>query len=270
MEKTYKVHEIKAMLEEAKNEVKAKLGNNVDSGNEKINQDSYKESEKRMKDFNKNTKMPEGAKYKKADFNRTLLDVMPEDLPENYKERVKSQVMGYTSEAEKNNGIEKSGDFETNKDIYDEFKKSGEEYKKNKTALKKSGLQAREWPDKVFDTEKNIYENNIKIVSFKKTEFITENHMKSKIPDDFKIEGKVFYMKDKNRNSYLIEWSNGEANILEHSNPQGMDESVNRMRALYNYTSKESEKMNNKDRINESNSMIENMLNKVRKLKVDE
>ena len=48
------------------------------------------------------------------------------------------------------NGIEKTGDFSNNEKIYQGIKKSGQEMHDNEKSFKKSGLQAREMPDKVF------------------------------------------------------------------------------------------------------------------------
>ena len=59
--------------------------------------------------------------------------------------------------------------------------------------------------------------------------------MISRIPDDFKKNGTSFKMKDKNGSEYLVEWDNNKANIIEHVNKKGMDESISRMKELFDY-----------------------------------
>jgi hypothetical protein len=220
------------------------------------------------------------------------LDYTPENVSDSYKKRVRAQAKGYTSDQEMNNGIEKSGDFSDNENIYKEFKRSGEEYQGNEKKFKKSGLQAREWPDETFD-KNNMYEsvdgynmrkmidviaskeksyssvnesqndNKVKTVYFKKTAFLTEEHMLSRIPDEFKKEGERFKMKDKTDNEYLVEWKNGKGRIVGHSNKNGLDESINRMKSLFNYKSSDS-KTDRTLRENESDTAFNATLNNAR------
>ena len=108
---------------------------------------------------------------------------------------------------------------------------------------------------------------NIKTVYFKKTTFLTEGHMISRIPDEFKNEGTVFKMKDKTGNSYLIEWSDNRANIIGHENKQGLEDSVNRMRNLMEYKSEDYYGTSTaSQRLNEGDETFQQQLNKIRKL----
>lgn len=270
MKQTYKVGEIKKLIAEGSNEFKAKLGNNVERDNKSNNGKAYSDAKKRAKDFDGGLSDEVGkkkAKYEKTDFNRTTLSHTPENATPEYKKRVHAQAKGYTSELEMNNKIEKVGDFSDNETIYNEFKKSDEEYRENEKALKKSGLQAREWSDKVFDKEDMYEQKSVKTVYFKKTEFINESHMLNKIPDDFKCEGTTFRMKDKTGSEYLIEWTDNRANIIEHTNKQGLDESVARMKALFNYKSSDYvENSNVNSRLHEGNEGFTKTLDNVRKL----
>ena len=292
MEKIITVGDMKKIIAESSNEFKAKLGPGVESKDKEINDKAYSDAKKRAKDFDGGLSDEVGenkAKYEKIDDNRTTLDYEPENATPEYKKRVRAQAQGYSSEAEKNNGIEKSGDFSDNDDIYNQFKKSGEEHQDNIKLGKKSGLVARELPEKTFDKD-NMYEskdgfdmrqmmnrlsNNmtknfvtetqIKTIHFKKTEFLSERHMISKIPDDFKVEGTSFRMKDKNANEYLVEWKNNKAYVLNHICKDQLNEEMNRMKQLMGYKTSDSMTTSScRGDVNEDT--YRSVLNKVRKI----
>ena len=277
MEQVLTVKAIKGLIKESQQEFKAKIGNGVESGNKTNNGKAYSDAKKRAKDFDGGLSDEVGEKkadYKREDFNKTLMDYTPDNVTPEYKKRVKKEFV--------------NGDKENEK-IYKELKKSGEEQQKNEKELKKSGLQAREWPDEVFDkdnmyesrdgfdmrkmlnslnektTRKQFNESHVKTVLFKKTEFLNEAHMISRIPDDFKKNGTSFKMKDKNGSEYLVEWDNNKANIIEHVNKKGMDESISRMKELFDYRSSDT-KTNYSDRLNENDDKFQETLNKMRKI----
>lgn len=277
MEQVLTVKAIKGLIKESQQEFKAKLGNGVESGNKTNNGKAYSDAKKRAKDFDGGLSDEVGekkAEYKKEDFNKTLMDYTPDNVTPEYKKRVKKEFV--------------NGDKENEK-IYKELKKSGEEQQKNEKELKKSGLQAREWPDEVFNkdnmyesrdgfdmrkmlnslnektTRKQFNESHVKTVLFKKTEFLNEAHMISRIPDDFKKNGTSFKMKDKNGSEYLVEWDNNKANIIEHVNKKGMDESISRMKELFDYRPSDT-KTNYSDRLNENDDKFQETLNKMRKI----
>ena len=277
MEQVLTVKAIKGLIKESQQEFKAKLGNGVESGNKTNNGKAYSDAKKRAKDFDGGLSDEVGEKkadYKREDVKKTLMDYTPDNVTPEYKKRVKKEFV--------------NGDKENEK-IYKELKKSGEEQQKNEKELKKSGLQAREWPDEVFDkdnmyesrdgfdmrkmlnslnektTRKQFNESHVKTVLFKKTEFLNEAHMISRIPDDFKKNGTSFKMKDKNGSEYLVEWDNNKANIIEHVNKKGMDESISRMKELFDYRSSDT-KTNYSDRLNENDDKFQETLNKMRKI----
>lgn len=299
MDKTFKVSDLKRLIAESSNEFKPVLGPNVEKDNKSINDKAYSDAKKRAKDYDGGLENTGGkrVKYEKNDANKTTLDYEPENVSADYKKRVKAQAEGYTSEAEKNNKIEKSGDFSDNENIYNGIKKSGQELHKGEKDMKKSGLQGREWPEKVFDREE-MYESkegfdmkqminrmrslqeapekqeakkplqehkHVKTIYFKKTEFLTEGHMFSKIPDEFKNEGEQFKMKDKTGNTYLVEWKNNKGVIIGHNNSQGFNDSLNRMKNLYEYKSEDT-KTTNKQRINEAEDGFKSTLDTSRKI----
>ena len=277
MEQVLTVKAIKGLIKESQQEFKAKLANGAESGSKTNNGKAYSDAKKRAKDFDgglSDEVCEKKADYKKEDFNKTLMDYTPDNVTPEYKKRVKKEFV--------------NGDKENEK-IYKELKKSGEEQQKNEKELKKSGLQAREWPDEVFDkdnmyesrdgfdmrkmlnslnektTRKQFNESHVKTVLFKKTEFLNEAHMISRIPDDFKKNGTSFKMKDKNGSEYLVEWDNNKANIIEHVNKKGMDESISRMKELFDYRPSDT-KTNYSDRLNENDDKFQETLNKMRKI----
>ena len=257
--KIFSVGELKRLIQESSNEFKAKLGDNVEKENKSNNEKSYKESEKRAKDYDGGLSKEVGEekpKYEKIDGNKTTLSYNINNASKEYVDRVKAQANGYTSTQEKENGIEKSGDFSDNDKIYQSIKKNAQDMHDYERYDKESGLKGREMPKGNFEKpdmfspdnarkdneekkekleKKSTNENKVKTVIFKKTEFLTEGHMISRIPDEFKNEGEKFKMKDKTGNEYLIEWSDNKPYIIEHNNIKGMVESVNRMKELMNY-----------------------------------
>ena len=267
----FSVKELKGLIQESSNEFKARLGSGVKSGNETNNGKAYKDAEKRAKDYDGGlADSIEVAKYDKAkegDQNRTTLDYEVDNVDQKYKERIKAQALGYTSKAEMDNGIDKQGDFEGNKRIFDAVKDDADKWKDDREMVKRAGLTARTTPEDTFKHD-SLYEGkNVKTAYFKKTTFLTEGHMMSRIPDEFKVEENVFRMKDKTGNEYLLEWKNGKAQIISHSNKQGMNESIDRMKALMGYKASDYYKNTTaSSRLSEENEAFADTLDKARKI----
>ena len=267
MEQVISVKALKQLISESSNEFKAKIGPNVESEDKKNNGKAYSDAKKRAKDYDGGLSKEVGeekAKFEKKDGNKTLLDYTPENASDDYKKRVHAQMKGYTSVAEMENGIEKCGDFSDNDNIYKGIKKSGEEMHKNEEDFKASGLQANKMPRKTF-VKGEMYESKegvdmrnmintlkeasympkpilkenakLKTVYFKKTTFLNEEHMTSRIPDEFKNEGEQFKMKDKNGTEYIVEWNHGKAEILSYENKQKINETMEKFHHITNYKS---------------------------------
>ena len=282
MEKVVTVKAIKKLISESSQEFKAKLGPNVESKDKEINDKAYSDAKKRAKDFDGGLDKELGEEKIESDFhvddyNKSLTDYTPANADDDYRKRVKKEFV--------------NGD-KNNEKLYKDFKKRGEKLQQNEKELKKSGLQAREWPDDVFDEKtmyeskegfdmrrmlnhmsnlgniekKNISETNIKTVFFKKTEFLNESHMISKIPDDFKVNGTSFRMKDKNGNEYLIEWNNNKAYVVGHEYKDKLTEEFSRMKELMGYKTSDT-KTNYSQRLNEGEENFRSTLNKVRNIK---
>jgi hypothetical protein len=270
MERSFSIKELKQMINENSNEFKAKIGKDVEKENKSNNEKAVKDAKKRS---GAEEAKPKESKFQKNDFNRTTLDSKFDVEPcSDYKKRVHAQAKGYTSTTEENNGIEKVGEF--NDAFYKASKESNKERSENEKKFKQSGLRGRELPEKVFDSE-NMYESkSVKTARFKKTEFLTEEHMLSKIPDELKKDGNVFKMVDKNDNTYIVEWKKdiykNESNpvILEHINNKMVNETLEKMKRLYNFKSTDNyTKSTCQERINEGNDNFISTLNKIREIK---
>lgn len=275
--KSFKVGELNKLISESSNEFKAKMGSGVESENKKNNDKAYKEATKRAKDFDGGLGKEVGEEkpnYEKIDGNKTTLSYNVNNASKEYVDRVRAQADGYTSTLEKENGIEKTGDFSDNDKIYQAIKKNADDMNAYRKIEKTRGLTAHNMPDETFDEPdmfnpsnarnendkvtkkvKQQNENKVKTVIFKKTEFLTEGHMLSRIPDEFKNEGTTFKMKDKTGNEYLIEWSDNRANIIDHKNKNGLNESLNRMKQLFNYKPADNVQLSTSSaRLNENNN----------------
>lgn len=237
-ERIYTINELKTLISESASEFKAKVGDNVNSENKKENNKAYKDADE------KNKKLGGGKSKKsiklddKIDGNKTTLDYSLEaNCGDDFREKVKAQAEGYTSTLEKNNKIEKVADFNDN--IYKQFAKTGKEMADNKVKAKSAGLTASKLPKETFEKE-NLYKENkkISVLNFKNTTFLNENHMISRIPDEYKTEGKRFKMKDSSENEFIVEWKEGEAKILFFENKKKFNESIEKFNKLSKYNSK--------------------------------
>ena len=258
MEVVYRKSELKNLIAESSNEFKAKLGDGVESKNKEINGKAYSDAKKRAKDFDGGLQRKEedwargDAKFEKNDFNKTMLDVEPENADAEYQKRVKNLVVN---------------DDDENKKIYQALKKSAKDIKDAEMGENLKGLAGRTRDKKYFERGSAYTNESIDVAKFKKTTFLSEEHMMSKIPDDFKIGGKVFKMKDSTSNEYVLEWNSADnrAVILEHHNPQGANDALSRMKELMGYETKDTS-TSHCARINENDEKFAETLNKMRKI----
>jgi hypothetical protein len=299
MNVTYKVSELKNLISESSNEFKAKLGDSVEREDKKNNGKAYTDAKKRAKDFDGglNGEVKPKEKYRKDDENGTTIDYVMQNAPDSFKKRVHAQVKGYSSELEENNGIEKQDDYSNNENIYQGIKKSGQERHKNIENFKASGLQASKMPKETFKKEE-MYESkdgfdmrnmidrfksnsqsskkpiteqkSVKTVFFKKTSFLNEGHMISRIPDEFKNEGVQFKMKDKNGTEYLVEWADNSANVISCNHKQKVDETMSKFNDYSSYGRERYKTSTANDRLNENTDEMSRMLNIMRTITNDE
>jgi len=286
MERKYKLGDLKARLREnlersksvskksvleAKNEFEPVFGKNVPQDNKKINSDAYKDITKETEKYDGGL----GSERKKGESvtpanNRGMSDLDYDSISKPFKDRVKAQIKGYPSaENEKLHKDDKefgNAYYDSNnlsKDIADHAKEAKKESDKSKT----DGLVSSKYKDETEKNSDTMFESKkISKIQFKHTQFLSEGHMLSKVPDEFKVEGKTFIMKDTADNEYLVEWTNKQPNVTKRLNKTQVNEEMNRIKALYGYKSKDYfTTTNSKSRMNE-NKEFSDMIDKARKL----
>ena len=261
--RNYSVGELRRIVEESADYFKPIKGLNVDSENKKNNEKAYKDTESKVNTYdggksNKTKKI----KYPNSD-NKGMQDLEYENMDKSFADRVKSQMKGYTStDAEKKHKNNEYGNADfTEIEGADDRAKS---FKNGKDVASEIGLTGRELnPKDIEKQSKTIYnENKLLRLNFKNTTFISEGHMMTKIPDDYKTEGRKFIMKDKVNTEYIVEWHNEDKPKV--MNITKMNEQNQRIKDLSNYKSETSKTTNKSRTLEESN--FNDMLGKVRSL----
>lgn len=272
--KTFRVGDLRQAIAES-NEFKPVLGRNVESDNKKNNQDSYNDVAKQTKEYDggltKSRSKTSGGIA--STDNLGMTDLRFDSVSQPFKDRVKAQMKGFTSKSqEENHSKDKEEDFGnanygSDKD-YDIAKGHAKLAKQGKDTAAEIGLTARELDKK--DIEKNsdtMFESKkIKRLSFKHTQFISEGHMLSKVPDEYKVDGNKFIMKDTANNEYLVEWKKGEPNVKKKVNLTEVKSEQDRMKHLWNYKSKEYFNNTTSQSRMAENKEFSDVLNRARKL----
>lgn len=201
--------------------------------------------------------------------NKGMHDLAYDNISKPFKDRVRSQMKGYVSkDAEDRHKNDEFGNatFDKDENVYNAAKEHAKKVKQGKDTAAEIGLTGRELSKS--DIEKNTStigeSKKIKMLSFKNTKFISEGHMRTMIPDDFKKNGNKFIMRDSADNQYLVEWHK-EPIITKKLNMTLVNEEKNRIKELWGYKSPESKKSSPSFRIQEGNEFA-NMVNKARKL----
>lgn len=275
---SYKVSDLKKLIQESNaNEFKPKLGPNVERDDKKNSQEAYKTAEKRAKDYDGGLKEPKKQKLEpRQDGNKTGLGISYDAEPgDDFKKRVAAQAQGYTSELEKKNGIEKSGEF--NDDFYENEKETVKQMTKDMENVKTAGLVSHNLAqnDKEYGKIHNVFNEArkpMKRLVYHHTNFVNESQIFAKIPEDFKVDGNRFLVKDASENEYLVEWCIDTKNnisagkILNERNLKEADKSIDRMAELMNYNSGSIYgRGNSKSVVNEEKN-IGDMLDNIRKI----
>lgn len=279
--KVYSFSELRTILKEEKNEFDPKYGKGYNAKTE------GNQNEKAVKDITKQVKDMDGGLQDKAqrktnpegidDKNKTTLDYDYAYEPsDDYKERVKAQVHGYTSKSSEDNSskedFKKVGDFEGNKKFYDDRSKVSKGMNDAEQEYKHSGLQSHNLPKENYKNNTLFTESRkMKRLHFKNTTFLNEEQMLKRIPDDYKFDGNKFYMKDSKGNEYLVECKKDKlcesyihTNVLSHNcGKQVIDEALDKFNHLCGYKSSEYNKK--VDQVSESKE-YNDMLNITRKL----
>ena len=273
MDRKYNVGDLRRIIKErveSKNEFEPVFGKNVPKDNKKINDQAYQDIKKETEAYDGGL----GAERKKGVSvttanNRGMSDLDYDSISKPFKEKVKSQIKGYTSA--ENEKLHKNDEFgnayydsnNLSKDIADHAKES----KKEKDRSMTDGLVGSKYKKETEENSDTMFESKkISKIQFKHTQFLSEGHMLSKVPDEFKVEGKRFIMKDTADNEYLVEWADKKPNVTKKLNKTLVNEEMNRIKSLYGYKSKDYFTTTNPTtRVNE-NKEFSDMINKARKL----
>ena len=244
--------------------------------------DTKKTNEKAYSDIKKETEKYDGGLTKKnskklgggisATDNKGMHDLVYDNISKPFKDRIKSQMKGYVSkDAEDKHKNDEFGNatFDKDENIYNAAKEHAKAVKQGKDTAAEIGLTGRELNKN--DIEKNTEtmeeSKKIKMLSFKNTKFLSEGHMMTMIPDEFKVEGKRFIMRDGADNQYLVEWTAKEPNVTKKLNMTLVNEQKERMKQLWGYKSAEAKTSTSNFRIQENNEFTD-MVRKARKLNV--
>lgn len=269
--RTYSVGQLRQIIKESTDEKKEFKAVKYNDENKKINDSAYNEMEKATKKYDggmtkeKNFTLPK-------DDNKGMESLRIENNNDEYSERVKSQLKGFPSkQAEDIHKNEKLGNAQYgNDDVVKQFKDKAEASLNGRRRATEIGLTGRELTKQEVDSQykdKSLFkENKIKKLTFKNTVFLNENHMISRIPDMYMVEGNKFIMRDKNANEYIIEWHSDKPNVTRHFTSENILAEQNKMKHLFNYNSSDNYKPSTvANRLNENNE-INDMLSKVRQL----
>lgn len=263
------VGELRRVIKESTNEFKPVMFG--DKETKKINDEAYndikKETEKYDGGVGKKKQNPGGGIS--ATDNKGMHDLTYDNINKPFMDRTKSQMKGYVSkDAEDKHKNDEFGNatFDNNGKIYDAAKDHAEAAKQGKDTAAEIGLTGSKLNKKdIEDNDSTMYESKkIKRLTFK-TQFISEGHMLSKIPDELKVEGKKFIMKDSADNEYLVEWNSKEPNVTKKVNMTLVNEQKDRIKQLWDYKSTESLRTTPSFRIQEGNE-FKDMVDRARKL----
>ena len=260
--RVYKVGELRRVIKESTSEFEP-VKFNDDNG--EINREVYKEMADasqvgyiRKKDAN--------PKYPYTD-NKGQEDLRIDNIAPEYAKNQKARREGYVDDQAKRLHKDDpygNADFHEIDGIEDHVKA----IEKAESARTEMGLTSRELPKKELHSYRSgktvdtVKENKVMQLTFKNTVFLTEEHMLSRVPDNYKVEGKRFVMKDKDNHEYLVEWHNEDDPKVV--NKTRIVETNNRIKELFNYKRADSN-TTNEIRAKEGNKVNE-MIDKARKL----
>jgi hypothetical protein len=263
MAKIYRVGDLRKVIKESANEFKPVVGN---KDNKKINGEAYKSVSNSTKDYDGGLGRAKGVAVT-PDMNQGMSDIRYDKTSDEFKKRTQSQLKGYPSkQAEDLHKNDEFGNAIFDNDIK-RFKDHAKDSKKIKDTIKLQGLTGRTLSMKdVEDDNETMFESKrIDKLNFKNTKFLSEGHMLSKVPDELKVEGKRFIMKDTADNEYLVEWSNKEPKVTKKVNMTLVNEQKNRIKELWGYKSPESSHSTSSFRVQENKGFTD-MVNRARKL----
>ena len=267
---TVNVGELRRVIKESQSEFKPVQFGQKETA--EINKKAYSDINKETKEYdggltNKTKKVGGGIG---ATDNKGMHDLQYDNINKPFKDRVESQMKGYVSkDAEDKHKNDEFGNatFDNDGKIYNAAKDHAEAVKKGKDAAVEIGLTGRELNKTEIEKQRETMgeSKKIKMLTFKNTQFISEGHMMSRIPDEYKTEGNKFIMKDSSDNQYLVEWHQKEPMVTKKPNMTLVNEQKERMKQLWGYKSAEANTSTSAFRIQENNEFSD-MVKKARKI----
>ena len=261
------VGELRRVIKESQNEFKPVVFG-MDKSKE-INDKAYSDTKKETEKYDGvlTSKKNIGGGISATD-NRGMHDLTYDSNNKPFQDKVKSQMKGYVSkDAETKHKGEPFGnaDFDDNGNLYKAATEHANLVKKGKDAAVEIGLTSRELNKNEVEKQRQTMgeSKKIKMLTFKNTQFISEGHMMSRIPDEYKKEGNRFVMKDSADNQYLVEWHSNEPMVTKKPNMKLVNEQKERMKQLWGYKSAEAKTSTSSFRIQEDREFAD-MVKKAR------
>ena len=264
--RSYRFGDLRKSLRESASEFKPKFGDGVESTEKAQNQKAYQDIKKETENYNKGIKSPDGTNESEsvnAQVNMGMSDIQYDnEKNKTFDDNVKAGYEGYTSALDKeNHKDEKLGNAKRNPELAKALVNKAKEVKKEKDAYSDSG-KITQFPDKHLHTSV-VESKKTSLLKFKHVQFISENHMLSHIPDEYKHENNKFYMQDCKGNKYLVEWHE-KPTVEKMLNETQVQNEMSRIKELFDYNRKNTS-TNAQIRMNEGKE-VEDMITRVRGL----
>lgn len=266
--RSYRFGDLRERLRESTSEFKPKLGDGVESAEKALNRKAYQDIKKETEEYNKGLKSPGGdnkSESVNAQVNMGMSDIeYDSEKNEKFDDNVKAGYEGYTSSLDKkNHGKEELGNASRNTEIAKALVDKAKQTKKEKDSFSEVGITNIQKPKDATHLHNNVVEGKTSLLKFKHVQFISESHMLSHVPDEYKVDNQRFYMQDCKGNRYLVEWHD-KPNVEKMLNESKVSGEMARIKELFSYNGKGSSTTNGV-RMNE-NKGVENMLGRVRSL----
>lgn len=265
------ISEMRRLIKESPNEFKPLVFGSDET--KRINDKAYSDIEKETKKYDgglAKASRPQGPTMGVND-NKGMSDLLVYNQSKPYQERVGAQMRGYVSkDAEDKHKDDEFGnaDFDGNKEIQKAMADHAKGAKEGQDKASEIGLTGRELDkDKLRKLDDTMFEGKktIKMLTFKRTKFISEGHVLASVPDEYKTEGNRFIMKDNEKTEYLVEWHSQEPKVTKKLNMNLVNEEKDRIKALWGYKSAENYTSTSSFRLHEDKE-FESMIRKSRNL----
>lgn len=305
-ERRYTLSELKSAIKES-SEFKPKYGMEIPRGDNTDGDKAAKELQKKASKDQPDAPERDNVDISNnGDYNKSFLDLRFMTEPNQvYKDRVEAQIRGYAGkrEFEEHKGDDYgNADFSGNENYLQAAKKRANEFNDDANKIANSGLKSRELEKKGLGSEKkttfdasgedkhtrrgddnvdnnnkevtnkakNLNEKRLKVLNFKKTQFLSESHMLKKIPEEYKTDGNKFIMKDMTGTQYVIEckvdpeFGHKTLNVVNSYNKDNIREQFDRMKSLYDYKSSNNNSISTVNERKQEDENLSVMLNKMR------